>query len=36
MPSDITGTEILEEDIGTGKRVFKFVRGRSSRHRSGG
>jgi MoxR-like ATPase len=27
MPSDITGTEILEEDIGTGKRVFKFVRG---------
>jgi MoxR-like ATPase len=27
MPSDITGTEILEEDIGTGKRVFKFMRG---------
>ena len=27
MPSDITGTEILEEDVGTGKRVFKFVRG---------
>jgi MoxR-like ATPase len=27
MPSDITGTEILESDIGTGKRVFKFVRG---------
>jgi len=27
MPSDITGTEILEEDVGTGKRVFKFIRG---------
>jgi MoxR-like ATPase len=27
MPSDITGTEILEEDVGTGKRVFKFMRG---------
>jgi MoxR-like ATPase len=27
MPSDITGTEILEEDVGTGKRVFKFLRG---------
>jgi MoxR-like ATPase len=27
MPADITGTEILEEDVGTGKRVFKFVRG---------
>ncbi len=27
MPSDITGTEILEEDHVTGKRVFKFVRG---------
>ncbi len=27
MPSDITGTEILEEDHTTGKRVFKFVRG---------
>ncbi len=27
MPSDITGTEILEEEAGTGKRVFKFVRG---------
>jgi len=27
MPSDITGTEILEEDVGTGKRIFKFVRG---------
>jgi len=27
MPSDITGTEILEEDRTTGKRVFRFVRG---------
>ncbi|TLM98618.1 AAA family ATPase, partial [bacterium] len=27
MPSDITGTEILEEDHATGRRAFKFVRG---------
>jgi MoxR-like ATPase len=27
MPSDITGTEVLEEDRSTGKRAFKFVRG---------
>ena len=27
MPSDITGTELLEEDHGTGKREFKFVKG---------
>ncbi|MFH1700780.1 MAG: MoxR family ATPase [Candidatus Zixiibacteriota bacterium] len=27
MPSDITGTEIIEEDHATGKRGFKFVRG---------
>nr|NIP81121.1 AAA domain-containing protein [Gemmatimonadota bacterium]NIQ56394.1 AAA domain-containing protein [Gemmatimonadota bacterium]NIX46036.1 AAA domain-containing protein [Gemmatimonadota bacterium]NIY10357.1 AAA domain-containing protein [Gemmatimonadota bacterium] len=27
MPSDITGTEILEEDRATGKRMFRFVRG---------
>ena len=27
MPSDIIGTEILEEDHGTGKRIFKFQRG---------
>ena len=27
MPSDITGTEILEENRATGERVFKFVRG---------
>ncbi len=27
MPSDITGTEIIEEDVATGKRQFRFVRG---------
>ena len=27
MPSDITGTEVLEEEQGTGRRVFRFVRG---------
>jgi len=27
MPSDITGTEIIEEDRSTGKREFKFVKG---------
>ncbi|KPK84857.1 MAG: AAA family ATPase [Phycisphaerae bacterium SM23_33] len=27
MPSDITGTEILEEDRATGKRDLKFLRG---------
>jgi MoxR-like ATPase len=27
MPSDITGTEILEDDPVTGKRTFKFIRG---------
>lgn len=27
MPADITGTEILEEDISTGRRQFRFVRG---------
>jgi MoxR-like ATPase len=27
MPSDIIGTEILEEDHGTGRRVFKFQPG---------
>lgn len=27
MPSDITGTEILEEDASTGHRRFKFLRG---------
>ncbi|MDH3403618.1 MAG: MoxR family ATPase [Acidobacteriota bacterium] len=27
MPSDIVGTEILEEDHGTGHRAFRFARG---------
>ncbi|MDZ7292311.1 MAG: MoxR family ATPase [candidate division KSB1 bacterium] len=27
MPSDITGTEIIEEDVTTGRKAFKFVRG---------
>jgi len=27
MPSDITGTEIIEEDTATGKRSFRFVQG---------
>ena len=27
MPSDITGTEIIEEEHGTGKREFKFFKG---------
>ena len=27
MPSDITGTEIIEEEHGTGKRSFKFFKG---------
>ena len=27
MPSDITGTEILEEDASQGRRVFRFIKG---------
>jgi MoxR-like ATPase len=27
MPSDITGTDILEEDHATGRRSFRFIRG---------
>ena len=27
MPTDILGTELLEEDHGTGRRVFRFARG---------
>ncbi|MBC7789179.1 MAG: AAA family ATPase [Anaerolineae bacterium] len=27
MPSDITGTELMEEDHATGRRIFKYVRG---------
>ncbi|MGY8778952.1 MAG: AAA family ATPase, partial [Longimicrobiales bacterium] len=27
MPTDITGTEVIEEDRTTGRRVFRFVKG---------
>jgi MoxR-like ATPase len=27
MPSDITGTDVLEEDHATGRRVFRFIKG---------
>jgi MoxR-like ATPase len=27
MPADITGTEVLEEDPGTGRRTFRFIKG---------
>jgi len=27
MPSDITGTEVIEEDMTTGRRAFRFVKG---------
>ena len=27
MPSDITGTEVIEDDISTGKKAFRFIRG---------
>lgn len=27
MPSDITGTEIIEEDVSSGKRNFRFIKG---------
>jgi MoxR-like ATPase len=27
MPSDITGTTVIEEDVSTGKRNFRFVKG---------
>ncbi|MCC7430696.1 AAA family ATPase [bacterium] len=27
MPSDITGTEIIEEDVSTGKKAFRFIKG---------
>jgi MoxR-like ATPase len=27
MPSDITGTDIIEEEAGTGRRTFKFIKG---------
>ncbi|HID06929.1 MAG TPA: MoxR family ATPase, partial [Armatimonadetes bacterium] len=27
MPSDITGTEVIEENVSTGERTFRFVKG---------
>jgi len=27
MPSDITGTEVIEDDVSSGRKVFRFVRG---------
>jgi MoxR-like ATPase len=27
MPADITGTQVIEEDLSTGRRSFRFVRG---------
>lgn len=27
MPSDITGTEIIEDDLSTGKKSFRFIKG---------
>ena len=27
MPSDITGTDVIEEDQATGKRLFRFIQG---------
>jgi len=27
MPSDITGTEIIEDDVSTGKKAFRFIKG---------
>jgi MoxR-like ATPase len=27
MPSDITGTDVIEEDLSTGRRSFRFVKG---------
>jgi len=27
MPGDITGSEVIEDDISTGKKVFRFVKG---------
>ncbi len=27
MPSDITGTEIIEEDMGSGRKSFRFIKG---------
>lgn len=27
MPSDITGTEIIEDDVSTGRKAFRFIKG---------
>lgn len=27
MPSDITGTEVIEENVSTGERIFRFIKG---------
>jgi MoxR-like ATPase len=27
MPSDITGTDVIEEDVASGKRTFRFIKG---------
>ena len=27
MPSDIIGTDIIEEEVNTGKRAFRFIKG---------
>jgi hypothetical protein len=36
MPSDITGTDVLEEDHATGKRFFKFIEGPDLRQHPAG
>jgi len=32
MPADITGTEVIQDDLATGERQFKFLRGPLFRH----
>jgi len=27
MPSDVTGTEVIEENVSTGERIFRFIKG---------
>jgi MoxR-like ATPase len=36
MPSDILGTDVMEEDVGTGRRTMRFIQGPRStaRHRA--
>ncbi len=36
MPSDITGTEVIEENRSTGQREFKFIQGPLVRQRRAG